>query len=445
MRTKVVNEICKSHLLLKVLTLFILFSSIAPAAQAQRFLTDYDSTLFIRDTIPNVVRKYENLSISGYMQPQFQVAQSEGAPSFNGGNFSEFSDNRFMLRRARVKIDYQLPQKGKKLPMAVFTYQIDATERGVNTRDMFVRLYEPTKQDFSLAMGVMARPFGYEVNLSSSVREAPERGRMSQILMTSERDLGAMITYQPQSGKKNLPIKFDIGVFNGQGLSGTRDFDSYKDIISRLTIRPIALSKDVRVSGGLSLLNGGWRQSTQYKYEMASANGNSYFKVDSSISNIGGKASRTYQGADIQLSRKNRWGKTEIRAEYWYGTQPGTATTTLNPGNLPAGPTYLRKFDGAFLMFLQNVINNKNQVIVKYDWYDPNTNVSSNQIGKAATNLTEADIKFSTLGVGFLHYFNEHLKLVLYYDNVRNETTLLPGYTQDLKDNVFTCRFHLMF
>ena len=65
-----------------------------------------------------------------------------------------------------------------------------------------------------MTAGMFARPFGYEVNLSSTFREAPERGRMSQILMPSERDLGAMITYEPlRRDAKNKIIKIDAGVF----------------------------------------------------------------------------------------------------------------------------------------------------------------------------------------------------------------------------------------
>ena len=36
---------------------------------------------------------------------------------------------------------------------------------------------------------MFARPFGFEINYSSSDRESPERGRKSQILMKGERDL----------------------------------------------------------------------------------------------------------------------------------------------------------------------------------------------------------------------------------------------------------------
>src|SRR5688500_18547250 len=110
---------------------------------AQRFLSEYDSTLFIRDTLRPFLKRMENLHFSGYIQPQFQVAQKQGAPSYEGGNFSEFSNNRFMLRRARMKIDYLVPSRETHIPRAMFTFQFDATERGVNVRDMFIRIYEP--------------------------------------------------------------------------------------------------------------------------------------------------------------------------------------------------------------------------------------------------------------------------------------------------------------
>jgi hypothetical protein len=423
--------------------LFIIF--LLPVTQlfSQRYLSDYDSTLFIRDTVRPLAKRFANLNIGGYMQPQFQVAQSEGASSYDGGNFSEFASNRFMLRRARLKFDYILPSKDRDFPKALFTFQFDATERGAFVRDMFLRVYEPKHQNFSILTGLVARPFGFEVNLSSSYRETPERGRMSQILMPSERDLGAMIMYESQKPNHKSPLKFDIGVFNGQGLSGTTDFDSYKDVISRLTVKPLNLSKAVFISGGLSFLNGGWRQATRYRYEMSEQNGNKVFAVDSSVANIGGKASRRYYGADVQLGYKHAWGKTEVRAEYWKGKQPGTASSTANPGTLPLAPTYVRNFDGAFFYFLQNIVNEKWELMAKYDWYDPNKKAEKKEIG--ATNLTAADIRFSALGFGITRYFTDNLKVLVYYNIVRNENTLLPGFTSDSKDNIFTCRMQVRF
>jgi hypothetical protein len=199
------------------------------------------------------------------------------------------------------------------------------------------------------------------------------------------------------------------------------------------------------MSGGLSFLRGGWAQATKYRYEMDDHNGNQRFLVDSNINNIGSKVPRHYYGADVQLAYKHGWGKTEIRGEYWMGKQPGTNITTVNPGVLPAMPTYIRNFDGAFFYFLQNIINEKWEVTVKYDWYDPNTKIEDIEIGKSATNTVEADIRFNTLGAGLTHYITDHLKLIAYYDMVRNEKTSLPDYEHDVKDNIFTIRLQMRF
>ena len=415
------------------------------SAHGQRYLSDLDTSLFIKDTLRPFLKRFDNIHFSGYIQPQFQVAESKGPKSYAGGDFSAYSQSRFMLRRARIKLDY-FDYTGDNLPKVLFTFQIDATERGVNVRDMFLRLYETKGHNFSLTTGLFARPFGYEINLSSGFRESPERGRMSQILMPTERDLGAMISYEPlRKNAKNHWIKIDAGIFNGQGLSGTTDFDSHKDIISRLIIKPVKLSQ-FELSGGLSLLQGGWRQQSKFVYTSSTTqNGDKIFAVDSSLDNIGRIMPRKYYGADVQAKWKHEWGTTEIRGEYWFGKQTGNAVTTSNPGVIPEQPQYVRSFNGAFFYFLQNIVNHKNQLILKYDWYDPNNKVTAKDIGKAGTNLTAADIKYSTFGIGFTHYFSDFLKAVAYYDIVTNEKTQLAGNMTNLKDNIFTFRLQYRF
>ena len=83
--------------------------------------------------------------------------------------------------------------------------------------------------------------------------------------------------------------------------------------------------------------------------------------------------------------------------------------------------------------------------MLKYDWYDPNTRVRGTEIGDARSNFGEADIKFSTLGAGYLYHINAYLKLLFYYEWVKNETTQLQGYTSDRSDNIFTIRTQFRF
>lgn len=430
--------------------LFFLSASVPVSVFSQRYLTDIDSSFFIKDTVRPILKRFENLRITGYMQPQFQVAQADGVASFEGGNFSTFSRSRFMLRRARLKVEYLLPSR-QNYPRAQFVFQVDATERGVIVRDMFIRLFETKRNTYSVSAGFFARPFGFEVNLGSASRETPERGRMSQTLMPGERDLGVMFSHEPQSRSSKLfHVKFDAGFFNGQGASGTTDFDSHKDFISRLSIKPYKINK-AEISGGLSFLRGGWKNGTKYVYSSGNnTNGDYVFIVDSADLNLGRSSPRHYYGADLQYKLHHAWGETELRAEYWFGTQPGTATSTANPGTLPSSngialPTYVRHFDGAYFYFLQHIINAKHQLVLKYDWYDPNIRVKEREIGKTGTNLTAGDIKYSTLGIGYIYQFNPETKITLYYDLVKNESTLLPAAAADLKDNVFTCRLQFRF
>ncbi len=232
---------------------------------------------------------------------------------------------------------------------------------------------------------------------------------------------------------------------------GVVDFDSHKDFISRFVLKPYTINKKIEIGGGLSLLLGGWKNGTKYVYESGkNAGGDKIFVVDSSVSNFGRSSPRHYYGADIQIKLHHKWGETECRAEYWFGTQPGTATSTANPGTIPAAngiplPTYVRHYNGAYFYLLQNIVNTKHQLIIKYDWYDPNEKVNKTEIGKAGTNLTAAEIKFNTIGIGYAYHFNPQTKLIFYYDLVKNESTQLAGYISDNEDNIFTCRLQFRF
>lgn len=415
------------------------------SVQAQFLVDMIDTSSSEEKGLWAIYRKSDHLQISGYFQPQFQVAQSKGVNNYSGGDFAPQSNNRFMMRRARIRFDYaHFNDDG--LPQAQVVFQFDGTERAVVIRDFWGRVYENKFQLFAFTTGMFARPFGYEINLSSGDREAPERGRMSQILMKTERDLGVMATFEPR--KKNNPfrlVKFDIGIFNGQGLTAPAEYDTYKDFITRLYIKPYPLSKNVSISAGASFLQGGIAQSTREVYKMSDLDGGNTFVLDSSEANIGSKAPRRYRGFDTQFKVKHGWGNTEVRAEYWWGTQTAVAGKTETPVDLLNEPYYIRQFNGAFIYLLQNIVNNQNQLLLRYDFYDPNTEVNGESIGSNGSNFHEGDIRYNTFGVGYLYHFNTHLKMVLWYDNIRNEKTQLEEFTSDLKDNIFTFRLQYRF
>ncbi len=414
--------------------------------EAQFLMDMIDTTKDIGRGMLGVFKKYDHLTIGGYMQPQFQYASDTGINSYSGGNFPASSNNRFMFRRGRVRFDYARFTKDD-YPFVQFAFQFDGTERGVNIRDFWGRVWDTKWHLFALTTGMFARPFGYEINLSSGDREAPERGRMSQILLRTERDMGAMLSFEPQEKSNRFhQVKLDAGFFNGQGLTGPNDYDRYKDFIGQIRWKPSQISHNLFLSGGVSILNGGIRQPGSYRYvSVKTASGNYQMMKDSSHA-TGSKMPRKYQGINAQLRWKNRWGATELRGEYWQGTQTATLASSETPPTLVNGENlYKRSFNGVFVTFLQNIVNDKNQLLIKYDMYDPNTEVKGIDIGQTGSNLSAADIKFETLGTGFLRHINENLKVILFYEFVANEKTELPKYTADVKDNVFTCRLQFRF
>lgn len=426
--------------------MLVLLLNLCHLAEAQFLMDMVDTTTEMGKGMLGIYQKFDKIRIGGYIQPQFQAATAKGTKSFNGGDFAPQVNNRFMLRRGRIRFDYiHFAEKG---PSVQFVFQFDGTERGVFIRDFWGRVFENKYHVFALTAGMFARPFSYELNLSSSDRESPERGRLSQLLLKTERDLGAMISFEPR--KKDHPLrylKFDAGLFNGQGLAAAGDFDSHKDLITRLSVKPYPVFKNVLLSAGLSYLNGGLLQNTRYVYQTKNVGGTKLYVVDSTAGNEGKIAPRKYYGGDAQLKFKTHAGFTELRAEYIAGKQTAGHLTSETPATLLTGTEghYIRKFNGAYFYFLHNIFSPKHQLGIKYDWYDPNTAVASKDIGKPGSNLNAADIKYATWGFGYINYVNPNLKFVFWYDVVKNESTLLPGFEKDVKDNVFTCRMQFRF
>ena len=410
----------------------------------------------LNNKIENVKSDLEllkRLKITGYIQAQWQLADTAGAVTpYSGGAFPIATDNRFMIRRGRVKFTYENE-------LSTYVLQIDATEKGVSLKDAYVAVKDPWAQFVTLTAGVFNRPFGYEIAYSSSSRETPERARIFQNLFPGERDLGAMLTLQPKKGTRFDWIKLDAGFFTGNGINP--EFDSKKDFIGHLSFAKANKSETIKFGGGISYYNGHVFQGTKYVYSPGEAiDVTQPGLVDSTASNKNGFAKRQYMGIDAQLSVHSPIGFTTVRAEYITGQQPSAKTTnaSVSGSTLPNYDTYIRKVSGGYVYFIQNIGQTKNQLVVKYDWLDPNTKVSGADIMSKSsagknTALGTADIKFNTIGFGWNYRFNSQVKLMAYYEIVKNETTGLSPVglnrtldtSKDLKDNVFTLRVQYKF
>ncbi|MBY0244126.1 MAG: hypothetical protein K2Q03_01605 [Sphingobacteriaceae bacterium] len=88
---------------------------------------------------------------------------------------------------------------------------------------------------------------------------------------------------------------------------------------------------------------------------------------------------------------------------------------------------------------VQKILKSKFTLLLAYDVYDPNTNITEKDIN-LANKTTIGDIKYSTFGYGIIYQVNPRIKFTLYNENITNHSTQITNYNQDVKDDVFTAR-----
>jgi hypothetical protein len=202
---------------------------------------------------------------------------------------------------------------------------------------------------------------------------------------------------------------------------------------------------------GVSIYQGSVRSNSKFAYSFNESQ--KQFLVDSTATNAGKNFERQYFGVDVQMIYDvPEVGGLSLRGEYNFGKQPGTSgvNSFYNPG-ATVTPLYERKFYGYYVSLLQN-IGTKHQVLVRYDVFDPNTGIDGSEIGATGKATTIGDLKYSTVGFGYLYHLDDNVKFTFYYELVSNETVsgtttnaaLIP-FKSDVKDNVFTFRTQYRF
>ena len=299
---------------------------------------------------------------------------------------------------------------------------------------------------FSITGGQFYRPFGHEVLHSSSVRESGVCPRYQILFLASATWASSRFLLNTALSGFNLKA----GVFNGSGINAGEN-DRNKDFIRESRHTSCFRTKSP-IDAGLSAYSGKVTSNSKFVYNFDDASATNRYKVDSTATNAGGSFGRTYVGGDLQLYYDLPvLGGFSLKGEYITGQQPGTSGSSANyaPGSTVT-PLYLRKFSGWYVMLLQNV-GLQNQFIAKYDIYDPNTDVEGANVGVAGSNLTQGDLKYSTIGVGWTYWWDSYLKFTVWYDIVTNESAnsaaagTLSAYRNDIKDNVLTVRMQYKF
>ncbi len=486
-------------------------NQVAELQKEQDTLKENVSTL--RDKISGVeervataegdLAKLTKIKLSGYIQAQFLNYEAANA----------YPDNVFMLRRVRIKFQYE-PING-----VVFVLQPDFQPGNITLKDAFVQLNDRWLKTFSLWAGKFNRP-DYEVEYSSSSREVPERSRVIRALYPDERATGAKLEIAPPS----IPLKVQLALFNGNdGLvinnaAGVNinplnnDFDNHKDFMGRVTY-------------GFKLGNiGALTIGAHGYYGKIKANTldvlNSDYSYKTTLSNVGNLIKKQWVGFEAQLYF-DLLGGLALKGEYLFGVNgtPGyasktsvtgpqvvsgakndtlwlTTTTTVATLNSPA---IERNFSGYYVYLIKN-LGKHHQIAARYDYYNPNTKVSSDLIGvnnwngnvaakttdvysysgtnpvvakDAQTKTTTtnsltsglADITYSTVTLAYTYFFDDNIKIMLGYEipmnkkvgvnakgvgNVTSSYTVngiasTYDYSNSIKQNTLTLRLQVKF
>ena len=442
--------------------LFLLVSIIAlnlsaqEQSQAEKIseLNDKVSGLLERAaTSESDLAKLTKIKVSGYIQAQYQNFESPALLSK--------SQNYFSLRRVRVKFTYEATDGVK------FVVQPDFAPGSLSLKDAYVVVNDHWSKTFSLWAGKFNRP-NYEVEYSSSQRELPERSLVVRSLYPGERSIGAKLEYNPLS----VPIHFQVALLNGaDGITinnnaGTNlnaadniDYDNSKDVMARVTYN-LPLGN----FGGLDFGAHGYFGSLK---SMATTTYSSDYSTVAAAK-IGDKIAKNWIGGEFQLFA-DVLGGLSVKGEYIAGKNAaiGFAPTVAIPLGVA---NYQNKFAGYYLYLIKN-LGKKNQFAFRYDYYDPNTDISGKDVTVKlyAANATTAakksgkgDLATSTLGFAFHHYFDDNIRITLGYDIVQNEKVGLAGKVVDnyttangtagtldwsnkINQNVFTLRIQAKF
>jgi len=355
--------------------------------------------------------KLNKIKISGYIQAQWETYGKDLEKS-NGYN------NTFYIRRARVKFTYEATDGVK------FVLQPDFSTGNLQLKDAYAVVNLPKFKDLTLWMGQMNRP-DYDVEYSSSSREVLERSRYTTTIYPGEREIGAKLEY---NGSK-IPVLAQVMVMNGN-FTGTqaKAIQSNKDVMARLVYSIKAPGAGVGIDLGAS-----------HYFGSNLAKNNQYYKTSEgtldSLNNVWRYMDKHWTGAEMRIYA-DVLGGMSIKAQYVGGINStiSSVASTATMAQKKASPNAYNNFTGYYVYVVKN-IGARNQAVVRYDYYDPNTKLSGDAAGSALT--------YKTWTFAWQYYLNDNIRITLNYITPKNETNATTP--SDIKDNVFTVRVQAKF
>lgn len=385
----------------------------------------------------------QGLSLSGFVQADLAIRQSS-EDQVNSSTNTPLNENRFVLRRARLRTAYEALPWQAALELDANT--VNGSQVRVIGAEVSARV--PTTAPVPLAMatvGLFKIPFGWEVLESDRDRLFLERSTIIRALFPGEYDLGGRV----QGGWQSL--RYALAVQNGEPMGSKsfplRDPNQAKDIVGRVGV-DAALGELTRFLAGVSALYGrGFHKGTpatksalawQDRNENGSFDTGELQVVPGAAATSSANFSRFALGADARLSLDiPTVGKSLLYGEVIWAKNLDRAVMVADPlGSLGRD---LREF-GFYLAVVQDICPHV-QVGARFDYYDPD---------RDATDLQGAQLKPSSMAYRTwalavaLH--SGPARLVVEYDINRNNLGRdASGLPTNLADNALTVRSEVKF
>jgi len=385
------------------------------------------------------------LRVSGFVQVDWVIHNQASQDEINDSTGQPLNEDRFTLRRGRVRLD---AERG----LLVGALEIDAnTTSGPQVRpiDAEVSLRWPARPDDRLpsltaTVGLLRIPFGFEVQELDTVRPFLERATGLDALFPGQFDLGARLKV------KYRAIDLAVAVMNGDPI-GSKVFPDLdpvgaKDVVGRVGV-DVEIASGVRLIVGVSADAGtGFHPGTPAtKPQLAwqDRNGDGLVQPNEIIAVGGSPAtpSQTFQrfaiGGDARLViRLPRLGELSFRGEVVDAQNLDRGLEVADPVGAGHDLRELAWSGGA-----TQELTRWAMIGARYDVYSPDLDATQQR----AVNLVPVDRSYSTLAcTALLRY--EQARLLLEYDVNRNPLGIgANGAPTTLADNALTLRGQLVF
>jgi len=379
----------------------------------------------------------ESLQVRGYVQAQFESHQDSEDQLQPGG--APLNQNRFLIRRARVRLDRLWKYGGVMIELDANTVRGPAI--GIQHAEVSLAYRNPDHTPLtSLTLGLFDNPFGREVVESSRERIFMERSYASRAFFPAEPDLGARIAGQVDW------FRYSVAVVNGQPLGDRTGFilqdpNKHKDVLGRVGVA-VKIKPTFRVNAGVSVLNGmGFHAGSD-----ATKNTISWRDVDENgqftpgefqgVPGVASVASKNFDrwlvGADIAFELESKFGKTLIAGELSAGSNMDRNVFIADPVTTSVDQREVGYYIAVVQEFRQGPIAG-----LRFDSYNPNSDFLDSQAGKLVP--TSQTVRTFSPVVGF--QVPHRARLMFQYDFVHDALARdAAGVPGDKKNNTWTLR-----